>query len=87
MIDATTVLGLVAGSLTSLSVAPQVYRIWQRKSAKDVSYKMFMTLSLGVSLWIVYGILQDEIAIILTNAVSLLLNLVTLLLKWKFRHH
>lgn len=87
MIDATTVLGLIAGSLTSLSVALQVYRIWQRKSAKDVSYKMYLTLSLGVALWILYGVLQDEIAITITNAVSLILNLTTLFLKWKFSHH
>ena len=85
MTNSITVLGFVAGAITSLSIVPQIYQIWKKKSAKDVSYRMYLVLSLGVGLWMVFGILKEEIAIIVTNGVSLFLNGVLIFLKWKFR--
>ena len=84
MTDAATLVGLLAGAITSLSAVPQVYGIWKKRSAKDVSYKMFIALSVGVGLWIVFGIMKGELPIILSNAVSLTLNIMVILLKWKF---
>jgi MtN3 and saliva related transmembrane protein len=78
-------LGLVAGALTSLCEIPQIYRIWKRKSADDVSYKMYLLLSAGVVLWIVYGILEEQIAVVITNVINLVLNSFLLYLKWKYR--
>ena len=79
-----TILGLVAGAFTSLCEVPQIYRIWKRKSAEDVSYKMYLILSVGVILWIVYGFMEDQIAIIVTNIINLFLNSFLLFLKWKY---
>lgn len=82
--DQETILGLIAGAFTSLCGVPQALKIWNTKSAKDVSYKMFLSLSVGAALWILFGVLQEELAIIITNAVTLALNLTILALKWKF---
>jgi MtN3 and saliva related transmembrane protein len=78
-------LGLLAGGLTTLSFVPQVRKIWKTKSAKDVSLLMFVAFCVGVSLWIVYGFMKGEAAIIITNAVTLLLGLAIVWMKLKFK--
>ena len=83
--DTTTLLGLVAGFLTTLAFIPQVTKIWKTKSAKDVSLKTYVAFSLGVALWIVYGVIKQEIPIILWNAVTLVLTAAIVAMKLKFR--
>ena len=83
--DALTGLGLVAGGLTTISFVPQVAKIWKTKSAKDVSLKMFIAFCIGVGLWLAYGILKKELAIIVTNAVTLALGLAILVMKIKYK--
>jgi MtN3 and saliva related transmembrane protein len=53
MLDLTTAIGLAAGLLTTVSLIPQVTKIWKTKSAKDVSRKMFIAFCVGVALWLV----------------------------------
>ena len=84
-LDVTTVVGLVAGLLTTISLVPQVAKIWRSKSAKDISLKMFAAFSTGVALWLTYGLLQQEFPMILWNGVSLLLALTIVGMKLKFR--
>ena len=83
--DLATVVGLLAGLLTTLSLIPQVMKIWRSKSAKDISLKMFAAFSVGVALWLVYGVLQKEVPIILWNGVSLVLASCILAMKLKFK--
>ena len=78
-------LGLVAGGLTTASLIPQVTKIWKTKSAKDVSLKMFVAFCVGVGLWLAYGIIKGEAAIIITNAVTLLLGAAIVVMKVKFK--
>lgn len=78
-------LGLFAGGLTTASLIPQVTKIWRTKSAKDVSLKMFIAFCIGVTLWLTYGIIKAEAAIIITNAVTLLLGLTILVMKLKYK--
>jgi MtN3 and saliva related transmembrane protein len=77
-------LGLLAGGLTTASLIPQVTKIWKTKSAKDVSLKMFVAFCVGVSLWLAYGVIKGEAAIIITNAVTLLLGAAILAMKLKY---
>jgi MtN3 and saliva related transmembrane protein len=84
MADFTTVLGLVAGCLTTFSLVPQILKVWRCRSAEDVSYKMYFVLSAGSLLWIYYGVLKEEIAIIITNSMTLVLDVTVIYLKWKF---
>lgn len=77
-------LGLLAGGLTTASLIPQVTKIWKTKSAKDVSLKMFVAFCVGVGLWLAYGVIKGEAAIIITNAVTLLLGATILAMKLKF---
>jgi len=77
----TTAIGLLAAFCTTVSYVPQLKKCWQTGSAGDLSLKMFLTLALGIALWIVYGVLQSDIVIILANSVSLLLLLGILVFK------
>ena len=82
--DLTTVIGLAAGLLTTLSLVPQVMKIWKSRSAKDVSRKMFIAFCLGVALWLVYGVVKGDIPMMIWNSVSLALALSILGMKLKF---
>lgn len=83
--DLTVGLGLLAGGLTTASFVPQVMKIWKTKSAEDVSLAMFVAFCIGVSLWLAYGFIKQDWAILITNGVTLLLGLAILMMKIKYR--
>lgn len=78
------VLGIVAGLLTTTAFLPQVIKTWRSKSAKDLSLSMFSLFVVGVVLWLIYGILNANVPIILTNAATLALSSVLLYFKLAF---
>lgn len=81
----TDVLGLVAGICTMVAVVPQIKKAWKTKKVEDVSPGMFIVLVIGVFLWVIYGITQNDLPIIATNGVSLALNgfMLYLMLRYK----
>jgi MtN3 and saliva related transmembrane protein len=83
----TTVIGIIAGIFTSASMLPQVIKMFKEKKASQVSIAMIVVLITGVSLWIWYGILKDDFPIIVTNSFSLLINIVMIILRIKYRNN
>lgn len=79
------VLGIVAGVLTSASMIPQLIKVLKEKNVKDLSLVMLLVLITGVSLWVWYGIMKDELPIILSNAFSVLVNLSLLVCYFIYR--
>src|SRR5262245_34877872 len=69
--DLTTIVGLRAACCTTVSYWPQLKKCWDTGSAGDLSLKMFSILALGISLWVVYGVLKKDYVIILANSISL----------------
>jgi MtN3 and saliva related transmembrane protein len=63
---------------------PQVVKTWKSRSASDLSLGMFFVFSVGVICWLVYGLLLQEMPMILWNAVTLVLVLIILIMKLKF---
>jgi len=82
--DAVTALGLIAGSLTTLSFAPQVIRAWRTRSTADLSLVMLVVFLAGILLWLVYGVVREDLAIIAANAITAVL--IGLLLTIKKKH-
>jgi MtN3 and saliva related transmembrane protein len=78
-------LGLAAGTITSITFLPQVIRIWQTKSAKDLSLMMLLLLIMGVLMWLTYGIMVKDTAIIYTNSMVLIMSLIMLYFKFRFK--
>jgi len=78
-------LGYAAGILTTIAFIPQVLQIYKTKSAKDISLAMFLIFTTGVILWLVYGIKVNDLPVIVSNAITLLLSLAILFFKYKYR--
>ncbi len=78
-------LGLLAGTLTTLSFLPQVLRVWQTCSARDLSFPWIIIFTNGIFLWLLYGLAKNSPAIILANGVTLFLMMVILYFKIKYR--
>ncbi|MFC3199992.1 SemiSWEET family sugar transporter [Parapedobacter deserti] len=79
------ILGILAGLFTSSSIIPQITKTIKRKKANDVSIFMFVVLSTGNALWIYYGAEKSDMPIIATNLLALGLNVVMMVLKFRFR--
>lgn len=82
--NSIAVIGLVAAALTTSAYVPQVLKSIRTKSAKDLSLGTSTMLCCGVLLWLVYGIMNNDVPIILSNAVTFVL--VVTLLVLKLRH-
>jgi len=76
--DSTTLLGLIGGTLTTSSFVPQVLKAVKTKSTKDISTGMFVLLSAGILIWIIYGIRINSLPVIATNLVSLVFSVIIL---------
>jgi MtN3 and saliva related transmembrane protein len=68
-----TILGLVAGILTTVAFIPQVIKTWRTRSTHDISLAMFAIFTAGVFTWLIYGLLIGDLPVILANCVTLVL--------------
>lgn len=71
----TTLIGLVAGTLTTLSWLPQVFRAFRTRSTKDFAWSWFAMFGTGVGIWLIYGFCAAAPAVIAANALTLALVL------------
>lgn len=78
-------IGILAGFCTTLAFLPQVIKTYRSRSARDLSLSMFSIFCTGIILWLIYGILIDDLPIILANSVTLLLAGILLFFKLSFR--
>ncbi len=78
------ILGLAAGTITSITFIPQVIHVYKTKSAKDISLTMLLLLVLGVTMWLGYGIIVKSVSIIYTNSMVLLMACILLFFKYKY---
>ncbi|AYM99761.1 SemiSWEET transporter [Chryseobacterium sp. 3008163] len=79
------ILGIVAGFLTSIAMIPQLIKVIKEKNVEDLSWVMILVLICGLSLWVWYGFIQDELPIILSNAFAVLVNLTLFICYLLFR--
>lgn len=86
MTDISDLLGYAAGTLTTVALLPQVWRTFRTKDVSGISLRMYSIFTLGVAIWLAYGIVLDELPMILANSVSLVLAFCVLGMKLKFRH-
>ena len=83
--DITQVTGIIAGIFTGISLLPQLFKIIKEKKTEDISTWMLLILMGGLALWVVYGIMITNWPIIITNSFSLLVNIVIMILRSKFK--
>jgi MtN3 and saliva related transmembrane protein len=85
MSDTTlTLLGFLAGVLTTAAFVPQVLKIRKTRSARDISLAMYAVFTTGVVLWLVYGVALGSVPIIVANVFTLVLALAVLVMKVRY---
>jgi len=82
--DIPNIIGIVAGIFTTLAFLPQVIKTWKMKETKDLSLGMFLMFTLGVLLWLIYGIMINSMPVILANAGTIILAGIILFFKIKY---
>ena len=80
----TDVLGYLAGTLTTVALVPQVWRAFRTQDVSGISLRMYCIFTLGIAIWLAYGILLGETPMILANSASLLLALAVLVAKLRY---
>jgi len=82
--DIPNIIDIVAGIFTTLAFLPQVIKTWKMKETKDLSLGMFLMFTLGVLLWLIYGIMINSMPVILANAGTIILAGIILFFKLKY---
>jgi len=77
-------IGSAAATLTTVAFIPQAWKVWRTNHTADISLGMYILFTLGVALWLAYGILLESWPIIIANCVTLLLAGSVLVMKIKF---
>lgn len=80
-----TLIGLAAGFCTTIAFLPQAIKTWKTKSAKDLSLGMYSVFCTGVLLWLTYGFLINDLPIIITNIITIILAASILYFKLSFK--
>lgn len=79
----TTTIGLLAAVGTTTAFIPQVIQIIKTKNTRGVSLFMYIIFTSGIILWLTYGLLLNDVPIIIANAITLILAATILFLKIK----
>ncbi|MBA3066461.1 SemiSWEET transporter [bacterium] len=80
----TVIIGACAGLLSTISFLPQVIKIYKTKRVQDISLFTFAGLTTGVFLWLIYGVLINDIPVIISNALIFVLALTIVRMKIKY---
>ena len=77
-------IGSAAATLTTTAFVPQALKVWHTRHTADISVGMYALFTLGVALWLTYGIPLGAWPIIIANSITLLLAGAVLVMKIKF---
>ena len=76
-----TLFGTVAAVLTTSAMFPQAIRIIRTRDVHSISFLMYLANTLGIIFWLVYGILLNELPIIIANSIAIIPASLILFLK------
>ncbi len=85
---AVTILGFSAGLwglLMAISPMLQIRQMWRRRSSADVSIGYFGVLLPGFVLWVAYGTVRSDWALIIPNVVAMIVGITTVIVAKYFR--
>jgi MtN3 and saliva related transmembrane protein len=80
-----TIIGLAAALFTSFSGLPQLIKIIKNKHTKDISLDMYILMCLGILLWLIYGLLKNDFALIIANIITIIISGSILTMKIKYK--
>lgn len=81
--DIKLIIGILAAILTTSAFLPQVIKAHNSKHTKDLSLGMYVVMSIGLMLWIAYGVILQSLPIIIANSLTIMLCAYLIILKLK----
>lgn len=83
--DFVSAIGLLAAGSTTFAFVPQVLTILKSRNTDGISLGMYSVFTFGVLMWLVYGVLQGDVPLLVANAItfSLALTVLTLTIYYK----
>ena len=81
----TEAIGVVAAVLTTASFLPQVWHSFKTRDVSGISLGMYSVFTVGIALWLVYGLLIGAWPLILANGITLVFALAILVMKLRFK--
>jgi MtN3 and saliva related transmembrane protein len=76
--------GYAAAFLTTFSFLPQAVMTIRTRNTRGISRGMYLMFTVGVALWLVYGIALDSWPMILANTLTLVMATTILVLKLRY---
>ncbi len=77
-------LGLVATCFTTSSFVPQVWRTWKTRDVSGISLPTYAIITVGLALWLLYGLLKNDLPLIVANAMMVVLTGAITVMKVRF---
>ena len=77
-------IGATAAVLTTAAFVPQVWLTFKTRDASGVSLGMYSVFTVGITLWLVYGLLMQAWPIVVANVITLVLAIAILVMKLTF---
>ncbi len=65
------IIGYVAGLLTTIAFLPQAIKAIKAENTKSISLLMYSLFTAGVVMWFVYGLVKNDLPIIIFNAITI----------------
>jgi MtN3 and saliva related transmembrane protein len=79
-----TIIGFTAAALTTGSFLPQAIKTIRTKDTHSISLFMYLLFSIGTLLWLLFGLLSNNIPIVVANAITLVFAVIILIYKIKY---
>jgi MtN3 and saliva related transmembrane protein len=77
-------IGYAAASLTTASFVPQAWLTFKTRDVSGVSLSMYSAFTLGIALWLAYGLLIEAWPVVIANIITLLLATSILVMRLRF---
>ena len=77
--------GSLAACLTTAAFVPQAWLSFKTRDVSGISLGMYSVFTVGVALWLAYGLLLHAWPLIIANTITLALALAILVMKLRFR--
>ena len=78
------IIGIAATILTRYSSIPQIIKGFKTKKMDDVSFWLIFYLTVGLFLYVIYGIIIDDPHHYLGKSIGVISNLILIILKIKY---
>jgi MtN3 and saliva related transmembrane protein len=85
MIEYGELIGYPAAVLTTAAFVPQAWKSWRTRDLSGISLPMYALFTLGVALWVAYGVTIGSTPVIVANGITLVLAAVVLALKLRHK--